>query len=294
MYLGSWKIDDYLTFTCNTHTASTGAATDADSVPTYRVYEDETGTAILTGSTAKLDDANTTGFYSEQIQLTAANGLEKGKTYTIYMSATVGGVTGTMSHTFQMEAEVDANVVSDSSVAQASTALSNATWTDARAGYLDELGAANIPADVDAILTDTGTTLADAISTIDNNVDAVLTDTGTTIPGTITTLQTDVTAIKAKTDNLPDGIQKNQAYTAFTFFMVDSTDHVTAKTGLTVSGYYSGDGGAVTALTNSVSEISNGLYKVNLTAGELNYTTTTLIFTASGADARVITIHTST
>ena len=112
-YLGSWKIDDNLTFPANTHLASTGAATDADAVPAYRVYEDETGTAILTGNMAKLDDANTTGFYSEQIALSAANGFEKGKAYSIYISAAVSSVTGSMNHTFQMEAEVDANVVSD-------------------------------------------------------------------------------------------------------------------------------------------------------------------------------------
>ena len=112
-YVGSWKIDDYLTFCCNTHDPDTGVGTDADSVPTYRVYEDETGTAILNGSMAKLDDANTVGFYSEQIQLTAANGFEKGKCYTIYITATVDSDAGTMHHTFQVEAEVDANVVSD-------------------------------------------------------------------------------------------------------------------------------------------------------------------------------------
>jgi hypothetical protein len=112
-YYGSWKIDDLLTFCCNTHTVTTGAATDADSVPAYRVYEDETGTAILTGNMAKLDDAGTTGFYSEQITLSAANGFEKGKCYTVYISATVNSVAGTMHHSFQMEAEVDANAVSN-------------------------------------------------------------------------------------------------------------------------------------------------------------------------------------
>lgn len=106
MYLGSWAIDDYLTFPANTHDASTGAATDADSAPSYRVYEDETGTAILTGTMALLDDANTTGFYSERIQLTAGNGFEVGKTYTIYVAATVDSITGTMSHSFQIEANV--------------------------------------------------------------------------------------------------------------------------------------------------------------------------------------------
>lgn len=104
-YLGSWKIDDYLTFAANTHRFNTGAATDGDAVPAYRIYEDETGTPIVTGNMAKLDDANTTGFYSERVQLTAASGFEKGKTYTIYISVAVNSVTGTISHTFQVEAE---------------------------------------------------------------------------------------------------------------------------------------------------------------------------------------------
>lgn len=102
MFYGARKIDDTLTFTCNTHTAATGVATDADSVPSYRVYEDETTTPILTGSMALLDGSNTAGFYSEQITLSAANGFEVGKSYSIYVSATVGGVTGTLSHAFQV------------------------------------------------------------------------------------------------------------------------------------------------------------------------------------------------
>lgn len=109
MYLGSWKIDDLLTFAVNTHNASTGAQTDADSAPSYRVYEDETGTPILTGTMALLDDTNTTGFYSEQITLSTANGFEKGKTYNIRIAATVAGITGSAVRTFQVEAEVDAN-----------------------------------------------------------------------------------------------------------------------------------------------------------------------------------------
>lgn len=102
MYLGFWEIDDYLTFVCNTHDPSTGAATDADSAPSYRIYEDETGTAIVTGTMALLDSGNTDGFYSERIQLTAVSGFETGKCYHIYISATVSSVAGTMSHTFQV------------------------------------------------------------------------------------------------------------------------------------------------------------------------------------------------
>lgn len=104
MFLGLCSIDDLVTFTCNTHSPTTGAATDADSDPAYRVYEDETGTPILTGVLSKLDDANTTGFYSEQITLSAANGFENGKSYNIYIAAAVGAVTGTMHHYLQVKA----------------------------------------------------------------------------------------------------------------------------------------------------------------------------------------------
>lgn len=102
-YLGTWPIDALLTFVCNTQVFSTGVATDADSVPTYRVYEDETGTPILTGSMALLDSANTAGFYSEQITLSAANGFETGKAYSIYIAATVSSVAGATHRTFQVQ-----------------------------------------------------------------------------------------------------------------------------------------------------------------------------------------------
>jgi hypothetical protein len=101
-YLGAWPIDAVLTFPANTHAAATGAATDGDSAPTYRVYEATTTAPILTGTMTLHDDANTAGFYLASITLSAANGLEVGKAYTIYVSATVGGVTGTLNHTFQV------------------------------------------------------------------------------------------------------------------------------------------------------------------------------------------------
>lgn len=111
-YLGSWKIDDVVTFCANTHDPSDGSSADATGSPAYRVYEDETGTPILTGSMAKLDDAGTLGFYSGQITCSAANGFEKGKSYSIFISATVAAVAVTTHHTMQIEAEVDANTVS--------------------------------------------------------------------------------------------------------------------------------------------------------------------------------------
>ena len=93
-------IGNNLKFTICCHDPDTGVLTDADVVPTYRVYEDETATAILTGDMATLDTANTTGFYSEIIECTTANGFEDGKTYSIYIEATVDSDTGGISYDF--------------------------------------------------------------------------------------------------------------------------------------------------------------------------------------------------
>ena len=112
MYLGSHTLDDLLTFYEDTHTPSTSADVDADAVPTYRIYEEETGTPILTGSMAKLDDAGTLGFYSEQVTLSTANGLELGKTYGVRKTQVIGGVDISETDTFQMEAHVDATSIS--------------------------------------------------------------------------------------------------------------------------------------------------------------------------------------
>lgn len=120
---GPWYIDDLLTFTVTTHRFDTGALTDADAVPAYRVYEDETGAAILTGNMAKLDDANTTGFYSEQLTLSAANGFEAGKSYAVYVTAAVNSVTGGQSGGFKMSGVHPANLTQIGGVAQSATDL---------------------------------------------------------------------------------------------------------------------------------------------------------------------------
>jgi hypothetical protein len=98
VYLG-----DSLTFSVCTHDSETGVLTDADSVPTYRIYENEAGTAIMTGSMAKLDDTNTTGFYTEKIRCTEANDFHERRTYTIYISITVNGDTGGVSYGFKVK-----------------------------------------------------------------------------------------------------------------------------------------------------------------------------------------------
>jgi len=100
-------IGDNLVFSICTHDPDTGVLTDADAAPAYRVYEDETAVAILTGTMDKLDDANTTGFYSEILACTALAGFEDGKTYTIYIAATVDGDTGGISYGVKAKTPVE-------------------------------------------------------------------------------------------------------------------------------------------------------------------------------------------
>ncbi len=105
----------------------------------------------------------------------------------------------------------------------------------------------------------------------------------------------DIDAIKAKTDNLPSGIGQNEALAKFDVFMVLSTDHVTGAAAKTVTGMISKDGGAFAAITNTITEVSDGMYTIasGFTQAEMNADVITLKFVADGCDTRIITIYTS-
>lgn len=103
----------------------------------------------------------------------------------------------------------------------------------------------------------------------------------------------DLAAVKAKTDNLPDGLKKNTAFNNFEFMMRDSSDHVTGQTGLTLTAQRSIDGGAFAACTNSATEISDGAYKINFSAADLNGNAILFRFTATNADPTEFTVLTA-
>lgn len=86
-------------------------------------------------------------------------------------------------------------------------------------------------------------------------------------------------------------IKKNTAFTAFDFVMTDSTGHAPA-TGKTITATRSIDGGAFGACTNSAVEISDGAYKINFSAADLNGNNILFKFAATGCDDRFIQIVT--
>ena len=88
------------------------------------------------------------------------------------------------------------------------------------------------------------------------------------------------------------GIQTNTAFSNIEFLMVDSTDHVTPKTGLSVTGERSIDGGAFAAVSGSIAEVSDGIYQFDALAADLNGTVITFRFSGTAADDTFITVKT--
>jgi len=276
-YLGSWKIDDLLTFPANTHRFDTGAGADADAVPDYRVYEDETAGPLLIGSMALLDGANTVGFYSEQVTLSAANGFEKGKSYTIYVVATVNSVTATMSHTFQIEAEVDANIVSDKTGYSLSSAGVQAIW-DALTAALTTAGSI-------------GKFLVDNINSIKSTTDKL--DTTMELDGAVYRFTTNAL------EQAPAGgggggtglinfvyggdwvlSQQNR----ITFYLQDSTGVAVTGLGAGFTLTLAKNAAAFGASAGTKAEIGNGWYTYLSTAGEAD-TIGTVAVKVTGAGA---------
>jgi len=86
--------------------------------------------------------------------------------------------------------------------------------------------------------TDSAAT-ASALATVDSNVDAILTDTGTTLPATLATIagyiDTEVAAIKAVTDVIPDAGAMTSIAQASALATVDSNvDAILVDTGTTL------------------------------------------------------------
>lgn len=202
----------------------------------------------------------------------------------------------------------------------------NDRLTATRAGYLDQLDFAlqeaidAVPtvAEIQAEMEENGASVLDTIrDAIENGtyglsaLEALVDDLETRL-GTPSNLGSGATAAANLADIAGSGfstttdglaalrdymlekvVLKNQSMSHFDVFMVDSTDHRTGKTGLTVSGQRSIDGGAFEAVGGSIAEIGYGHYDFGPLAADTNGDMIIWRFTASGADATSITIFTT-
>lgn len=81
-------IDEVVTFDIVTHNPFTADVSDADSAPTFAVYEDTTDTDVGVGGNMT-KRTSLTGNYRASFTASAANGFEAGKWYSVIVSATV-------------------------------------------------------------------------------------------------------------------------------------------------------------------------------------------------------------
>ena len=88
------KLESSVTFDFITSSFSTGAAADADSTPSFEVFEDATDTALTLSTSSIAKRTGKTGNYRATFTVAAADGFEAGKSYNVVASATVSSVAG--------------------------------------------------------------------------------------------------------------------------------------------------------------------------------------------------------
>lgn len=86
-------------------------------------------------------------------------------------------------------------------------------------------------------------------------------------------------------------VKKNQASNGFMFMMTNSTTHA-PQTGLIVTAQRSLAGAGFAPCANSVTELSNGIYSINLAASDVNASSIMFRFTSATADDLNILIMT--
>jgi len=120
-----YKLGDYFEFQFQT-SDSTGAEANADELPTYRVYAENSDTPVSTGTCAQRDGAHTAGYYFCRVQATALDGYEANKVYQVRVEAVLGGIA--------CAAKVGELLIVPAEVTR------DDQWTDARAGKVDDVG----------------------------------------------------------------------------------------------------------------------------------------------------------
>lgn len=84
-------LNEVITKHITTHHPTTGAATDADATPTYKIFEEDGDTSILSGDFVKIGTDD--GLYGVTFSVTASNGFDVGGVYNLIATATVNSVT---------------------------------------------------------------------------------------------------------------------------------------------------------------------------------------------------------
>jgi len=106
MFLGDYKLGDTLTIplvVVNT----TGTATDATALPTFRIYAGsvaagDTDLPVATGTMVLRDSLGTNGWYTGTVLLSSAAGFANNKSYTVFCTGIIDGQTPATPYIFNI------------------------------------------------------------------------------------------------------------------------------------------------------------------------------------------------
>ena len=99
MYVGMFTQGATVRFLHQSRNGS-NVPTDADTAPTYRVYELPSETPLTTGTSAAFDASNTDGVYLVSFTAAGGSGYDKGTTYTVRVLETVSSTQHAATYTF--------------------------------------------------------------------------------------------------------------------------------------------------------------------------------------------------
>lgn len=201
-----------------------GFATGTHSLEAIRVRGDAawTGSAITSDSgTAQAGSASTmtlqagasavdSTYVGQVIYISAGTGLGQSRAIASYTgSSKVADVISDWAVAPSSDSvyEIYPDDITELTAAPTAAVIADAVWDENTAGHTTGgTFGEQVKNDIDAILTDTGTTIPGEIATVDANVDAILIDTDTTIPGLIATVDANVDAILIDTDTTIPGL----------------------------------------------------------------------------------------
>lgn len=246
------------------------------------------GTAVTEGGAGRLAAAFTKLFDIAVPVLTAASVNQTGDNYPRLGAPAGASVSADIAAVKTETGTINTNVTAVNTAVGAVNTNVSGTNT-AVAGANTAIGGVNT--NVSGTNTVVGA-VNTTVNTINTNVDAAVSSRAAAATALSTVQWTNTRA--GYLDNLNGlRIKKNTALAGFAFLMVLSADHITPATGLTVVVQRSIDGAAFGNATNTpATEVSDGVYKIDLSAADLNGNVVTLKMTSGTADQRTIVIAT--
>ena len=181
----------------------------------------------------------------------------------------------------------------------ATFSTSNTTFANSLATFATDL--TNLATQITS-LTASATSISSSATSIASSASA-LASTASALATTATLLSDDEASIAATASELATTATtlaaivvqitptKNTALNGFEFLMTDSQFH-NPLTGLVPTIQVSKDGSGFAAVTNTPTEVGDGIYSINFSATDMNGNTLVFMFSATGADTRFVTILT--